>query len=266
MYEQYWGLKENPFKNTFDSRFFYISRAHQQALEMFDFVISQQLGVAMLSGLFGSGKTLLSHVLIERLRDRFIFCVITNPKFSPQEMLAEIAYQLCKKDSLPQTKIELLHTIEEALNNNLQEAKETIIIIDEAQGIEESEVFEELRLLLNLQSNGRPLFNLFLLGHSQLEAKISNNKSLSQRIAVRYHLDRLTNEETRNYLTHRLDIAGSTKPLFNPQAIELIYELSSGIPRKINNLCGMALFLGAQRKIELVDEATVREVNSYLIV
>ena len=195
MYEEYWGLSEKPFQNTPDPKFLYLSGEHEEALMRLIYVVQEKLGAAMLSGVFGCGKTILAWALLKELGENYKSAVVSNPALNSTELLREICYQLGIKESLPYEKTDLMHLIDRILRNNFNDSKDTVIIIDEAHLISDIAVFEELRLLLNLQLKDRFLLTLILIGQPELEEKIINNKQLSQRIAIKYHLDRLNEED-----------------------------------------------------------------------
>jgi general secretion pathway protein A len=153
-----------------------------------------------------------------------------------------------------------LHRLNEILYRNSNEGKNTVVVVDEAQAIEEQKSFEELRLLLNFQLNDSFLLTLILLGQPELKEKIKDLPQLRQRLAVRYHLNAFGEEETRQYVLHRLKIAGAEKEIFLEGAYAEVYKFSGGTPRTINNLCDMALLVGCSEGLDKINEALVREV------
>jgi len=265
MYEAYWGLTEKPFQNTPDPRFLFRSAACEEALSRLLYVVREGLGAAALTGIFGCGKTLISHALVEELGGNCKVALVTNPALSGVALLREITYQLSHRNQLPHEKTELLHTIEEITRNNVQDGKRTVLVVDEAHLIEEQSAFEELRLLLNLQSRETFLLTVLLLGQPELQAKIDQQKPLAQRIALRYHLGPLTLEETTAYITHRLQVAGRSEPVFAPEAIAAIHEATGGIPRRINHLCGLSLLTGFHRQLPAVDLSVIQENAKELV-
>lgn len=261
MYEEYWGLKEKPFENTPDPRFLYYSQQHEEALKRLLYAVKERKGAAMLTGEYGSGKTVLSRALLSKLgEDECEIALIINPSFAPLEFLNEITYQLGVED-FQRTKFEVYHTLNEMLYKNMEENKDTIIIIDEAQAIEEEATFEELRLILNYQLNERFLLTLILLGQPELQEKISKLEQLDQRLGIRYHLNSLDKKDTQGYIAHRLKIASQRENIFEPGAQELVYTKSGGIPRRINNICDLSLFLGYERKAKVINEKIVQEAT-----
>lgn len=263
MYEKYWGLKEKPFQNTPDPRFLYYSAQHKDALLKLDYAVKERMGAAMLTGVFGCGKTVLAQALLEELTpEKHKLAFITHPQMDHIELLMSIASNLGDK-RLPQKKTELLanvviDSIREILLNNFRDGKETVIIIDEAHILDDPKVFEELRLLLNLQLKDRFLLTLLIIGQPELALKIDNLKQLEQRIAIKCHLRSLDREDSERYILHRLKIAGRGEPIFTKSAIDLIYECTGGIPRRINRLCDLSLLSGYIEKAGMIDEPIVR--------
>ncbi len=262
MYEEYWKLKEKPFENVPDPRFLYHSPKHEEALMRMFYAVRERKGAALLTGEYGSGKTILSRVLISELTkkdSKYKVALIVNPKLSPRDFLREILFQIEGTDVVG-GKLQLLHMLNEKLYADLNNDVETVIIIDEAQAIDRPEVFEELRLLLNFQLNNRFLLTLILVGQPELKEKVYKIPQLEQRLAIRYHLNKLDYEEMRQYIIHRCTIAGRENEIFTDDACKVIYEASEGIPRRVNNLCDMGLIVGMMAKAQNVDEKIMQEV------
>jgi len=260
MYEEYWGLKEKPFENTPDPRFFYRSPQHEEALGRLLYVVREGKGAGMLTGVFGCGKTVLGRTLLKELEnDVYKIGFITNPRLETTELLRMILHSLGRKN-LPERKTEVLVALNELLVHNIRDGKKTILIIDEAHTIEEKGVFEEIRLLLNYQLENKFLLTLLLFGQPGLTEEIESNKPLLQRIAIRYNLNPLSLEETKKYVYHRLAIAaGDGSGLFDLKSLEKIYQYSGGIPRRINQICDMCLLIGFDKKKEKIDEEIIKE-------
>lgn len=260
MYEVYWGLTEKPFENTADPRFLYYSHQHEEAFTRITYAIQEQKGLAVLTGVFGCGKTVIAQaVLLSLSKGKYETAFVINPQLSHVELLREVLYGLGLKDNLPTQKTDILHFLNEILHNNVDNGKQTVVIIDEAHLIEDRLIFEELRLLLNFQYKNKFLLTLILLGQPELREKLNNIKQLAQRIAIRYHLSGLNEIETVEYIHHRLKVAGSQKKIFDDKALKVIYELSGGIPRRINQICDMALLSGFVPQLEMIDERTILE-------
>ena len=244
MYLEHWGLDELPFENVPDPRFFYPSAEHQEALlRLFDAVNSRK-GAAMLTGEIGCGKTILSRTLIQDLpADRYEVGLIANPSLSPVEFLKEILYQLGAENT-SDSKLDLLHALNGQVTKSLNAGKDTVVIIDEAQAIDDPATLEELRLLLNFQLNDRFLLTLLLIGQPELREKIGSIEQLEQRISIKFHLGPLKSEETRSYVQTRLEKVNTKRTIFTDDALAAIHRASEGVPRSINNICDISLLLG----------------------
>lgn len=266
MYEAYWNLKERPFVNTPDPKFLYFSKEHEEALSRLRYAVEMNMGGCMLTGVFGCGKTLLNQALIESLEKlgNYKIAFVTNSVLSHVELLRMIAYDLGAK-SLPEKKTEILtdfilQRLEEILYNNNDDGKHTVVIIDEAHIIEDKLIFEELRLLLNFQLKDKFLLTLILSGQPELKNNVESIKQLSQRIPVRCNLERFDEEDTKNYILHRLNVAGCTAAVFEEEAYRVIYERSGGIPRRINNICDMSLLAGFSLNAGLIGMDIISDV------
>ncbi len=259
MYKEYWGLNEMPFENTPDPRFIYYSRQHEEALARALYAVKNRKGAAILTGVFGCGKTLIGQVLLMELaKEKYKVAIVINPRLEAAELLRMIAYLLGVVEP-PIRKTDTLIALNETLLNNMRDGKETVVIIDEAHSIEDNSIFEELRLLLNFQTPDRFLLTLLLFGQPELTQKIETNKQLGQRIAIKCHLEALSLEETKGYIAHRLSVAGGLRQPFSEGAFKIIYDYSSGIPRRINQICDVCLLAAFDKGLDKIDETFVME-------
>jgi general secretion pathway protein A len=191
--------------------------------------------------------------------ERYEIGLLTNPSWSPVDFLREALYQL-GLEARDKTKSELLHSLNDVFFRNFREGRDTVLIVDEAQLIEDDAVFEELRLLMNFQTDDRFLVTLLLIGSPELRERVRRLKHLDQRITIRYHLNTLDDTHTAAYVTHRLKMASRSTPIFTDEAIKLIFDFTRGTPREINNLCDVALLVGFTKRVTEIDEKIVAEV------
>ncbi len=260
MYEKYWGLNELPFENVPDPRFMYHSTQHEEALMRLLYATKAQKGAAMLSGEVGCGKTTVSRAFVQELSsEEYEVGIIANPSMAALDFLKEILYQL-GIEKTADSKPELLHILNDAMLQNLNKKKKTVLIVDDAQAIEDVVTFEELRLLLNFQLNNQFLLTLILIGQPELRDKVVKIPQLDSRISIRYHLKPLDIKETAQYILFRLKIAGMQRNIFTKEAIEKIHEYTGGVPRKINNTCDLSLLVGFSKKIELIDSKIIQQL------
>ena len=264
MYCEYWGLKEMPFENTPDPRFLYYSPQHQEGLSRMLYVIEQRKGAGMLTGVYGCGKTVLARAIFNSLnKNVYQIAFIKNPHLKSVEILRAVARQL-GAENLPDKITDMstdhfVEVIDNILLNNIKDGRETLIIVDEGHVIDDMDVFEELRLLLNFQAGERFLLTLLLIGQPELKDRVHKNKQLLQRIAMGYHLEPLGKEEISGYIGHRMEVAGGKGDIFTKDAVEVIFENSGGIPRRINQICDMSLVTGFAKKQDRVNGKIVKE-------
>jgi len=267
MYIEYWGLKELPFENVPDSRFFYHSAQHEEGLSRLQYAVENKKGAAMLTGIYGCGKTVLAKTLLAGLKRRnYQIAFIDNPQLRAVELLRSIARHL-GAEGLPNKFSDMsvdyfLEVIENILINNSKDGRETLLVIDEAHVITDLDVFEQLRMLLNFQSENRFLLTLILMGQSELQERVAKIKQLLQRIVLSFHIGPLSEEETGNYISHRLSVSGASAQLFEPDAVKSIFKASGGIPRRINHICDLCLFVGSGNNSKSVDSGIVETTMS----
>jgi len=139
-----------------------------------------------------------------------------------------------------------------------------VIIVDEAQSVKDPKTLEELRLLLNFQLNNRFLLTLIIIGQPELREIIDKFKQLKQRLAIRYHLNPLNSKDTKEYILHRLEIAGAKNSIFMSSVYDSIWQNSGGVPREINTICDMCLLLGFTKKAKGINQNLVEKAVSGL--
>jgi general secretion pathway protein A len=262
MYENFYGLKENPFNVTPNPEYIYLGEDHREALAQLLYGVKEKKGFVVITGDVGAGKTTLIHYLLEKLdgnghtRTAFLF----NPKLTVNDFIQYILKDLGVRFQ-GQTKGEYLHTLHRYLLNAFRRDEKVVLIVDEAHGLN-PELLEEIRLLSNLETSKSKLLQIVLVGQTELDKTLSQPefRQLKQRINLRYHLPPLSEKETREYIEKRLRIAGAKGPIFTEKAMKEIYIKSGGIPRLINILCDNALLNGYALDQKLVDEKSVREV------
>jgi len=259
MYLSYWEFQKFPFENVPDPNFLYLSRYHEEALSRLLYIALMRKGGGLLTGEIGCGKTTLTQALLDRLsEDRFDVGLITNPSLEPKEFLQEVLYRFNVSD-VPKSKVEILQIFNNRMFRNMKEGKENLLIIDEAQTIQYA-TFEEIRLLLNSRLNERFLLTIILVGQPELRIKIKGMDQLEQRLPIRYHLIPFNFKETACYIIFRQKKAGSKRNVFSRQAVERIYEHTKGVPRKINNMCDLALLIGYNQKRKIIASKIIENI------
>lgn len=262
MYEEFFGLREQPFGMTPDPRFLYLSRGHKEALARLIYGVNERKGFVEITGEVGVGKTILSRALLRRLDKGAKVSFVTNTRLTPTELLLSILNDLDVKIG-ESSKGKLLTELNNVLHYQLVHDSNVVVVVDEAQNLD-FELLEELRMLSNLETDTEKLIQILLLGQPELIAKLNDSRlaQLKQRISIQYHIAPLNREETSEYIHHRLKIAGysGTSPLFTQEAEDKIFEYSRGLPRSINSLCDNALLTGYVRETKEIAPDVIVEV------
>ncbi len=263
MYEKFFGFQEKPFSTTPDSKFFFPSPKHLEALNSLRYAISERKGFVVITGEIGAGKTTVCRSLLNQLDQDTKVAVITNTHLNQKELLETVLEEF-EIEFATGSKRKLLSQLNKYLIRQLAENINTVLIIDEAQNLTQK-VLEEVRMLSNLETEKEKLIQIILLGQPQLKKKLqhANLAQFKQRIAVYYHLYALTRKETQDYIHHRLGLAAAdaaAAPIFTPEALEEIYTYSKGIPRLINLASDSALLSAYVMNIKQINDEIIREV------
>jgi type II secretory pathway predicted ATPase ExeA len=265
VYKTYFGLREKPFGKTPDPRFLFLSQGHEEALARLEYAVEER-EIALLTGDVGCGKTTLSRALMDRCGTVCRFVLIFNPRMGALEFLRTVAHGL-EIDQPARSKDDLLRQITGVLYDLYRASVCPVLVIDEAQTINDLEVFDEIRLLTNYQLDHHNLLSVLIMGQPELRSVLRYEplEPLRQRIALQYHLQPLSLEETMEYLDFRIAAAGGSAGLFTPDALQAIHELSGGVPRRINAIATNALLVAYGADAAVIDAAIVHEVRAEVI-
>ena len=266
MYEKFFGFTEKPFRMTPDTRYFYPSAKHLDALNHMVYAIEERRGFVVITGEIGSGKTTLSRVLFQKLDPRTKTAIIRNTHLSAKDLVALVLEELEIPYRPGASKTHLIGLLNEFLVEQLREDNNVVLLIDEAQNLRPS-VLEEVRMLSNLETETEKLIQIILMGQPELKQKLwlKELTQLRQRVTLHYHLTPLNEFETVAYISHRLHIAGANSaPIFQSDALPKIFQYTKGVPRLINGLCDRALLTGYVNEARTIGPEIVDEVAAEL--
>jgi general secretion pathway protein A len=263
MYAAHFGLKREPFSIAPDPRYLFMSERHREALAHLLYGVRGGGGFVLLTGEIGAGKTTVCRCFLEQVPKRCNVAYIFNPKLTALELLQsvceEFRIEVRSRASASATLKDHVDALNEYLLRTHAAGQNSVLIIDEAQNLS-IDVLEQLRLLTNLETNERKLLQIILIGQPELRDMLLKPEleQLAQRVVARFHLDPLAEEETAHYIKHRLSVAGMNGLIpFDREARHRIFELTRGVPRRINLLCDRALLGAYASGRQRVDKAIV---------
>lgn len=262
MYETFYSFRKKPFQLNPDPEFFFNSAVHKRALAYLRYGLAQGEGFIVVTGSPGTGKTMLVKALFESIRNEEIVAgLMVTSQVGAEDTLRIIAATF----GLPfdgDVKAVLLKNLENFFKLKAREGKRVLLVVDEAQNLPPQSM-EELRMLLNFELDGHPMFQVFMLGQDDLRSTLQAESMIQvrQRITATYHLQPLDQEETRDYVLHRLTTAGwQSDPEFTAEAFAEVHRFTGGIPRLINNLCDRLLLYGFLEELHVLNLDAVRLV------
>lgn len=261
-YEQFYHLREQPFSNTPDPRFFFEVEQHAEVLARLMHAVNTMKGLAVVIGDVGTGKTTLARHMLDQLDDQqyeSALLVIIHTAITSEWLLRKIASQIGVEE-VAEDKVNILSQIYQRLVELHQAGRKAIVLIDEANMLQQQDLMEELRGFLNLEVPGSKLITFILFGLPNLETNLALDAPLVQRVAVKCRLTSLKPETTKAYIRHRLKVAGATREIFSDEVLNQIAIESQGIPRLINIIGDNVLLEGYLLKREKIDVQLVKDV------
>jgi len=264
MYEAHYNFTEKPFTVSPDPRFLWLGEKHKEALAFLKYGILNDVGLLLLTGDVGTGKTTLANALVNGLEDDDFVATISDPKLERLEFFNYLAHSLNINRKFD-NKGDFILAFTKYLHCQYENGKKTLLIIDEAQSIP-FELLEEIRLISNIERADTKLLNIFFVGQSEFNTLLLKHelRALRQRIVTWHNIDALTNDETKQYVEHRLKIAGGRREIFTQEAIHGIYSFSKGYPRKINVICDYALLSGYASDLQRINARVINECSKEL--
>ena len=236
-----------PFDSTRDTRYFFPSAGHAEALSRLLFLAEDRnMGMGLLTGEIGSGKTLLRTVLHSRLSpDSHVRVSIENGLLAFDDLLLEILSQVqsqrLRASDYPD-RYSRLAAFKRLLTEQIaSHNRHLVIMLDEAQQLD-PRCLDAIKGLTNISSERQNYLTVILIGQPELRAHLRQIPQVDQRVSLRFHLTALSADETREYVRHRLAVAGYRGAFpFDDDAFDILFRASHGIPREVNRICKVAL-------------------------
>ncbi len=262
MYEKFYRLLGNPFALTPDPAYFFLGRQHQRALTLLEYALHQGTCFALISGEIGSGKTTVVNYLLGRAQRGLRVGLMTNTHPGIGSLLPWVMQSL----SVPMprgaaTASDLYAAFAQFLERERRARRRAVLIIDEAQNLT-ADALEELRVLSNLNAGEDLVLQTVLVGQPEIRDTLrsARMRQFAQRIAVDCHIAPLTHEETHQYISHRLGVAGGNPDIISFEACERVHASTGGVPRLINQVCDTALVYGFAEQRNPIDPQIIELV------
>ena len=258
-YLNHFNLQEQPFRLTPDPDFVYWSKQHARAKAYMESTIWLADGFVIITGEVGSGKTTLLQSFLAELDDNVVYAVVSQTQLTATQFLQAILTEFGFKP-FNKRKVELLDMLNMFLIEQYSNGKKVLLIVDEAQNLSRK-VLEEIRLLSGIETHKEKVLRIILAGQPELKETLDSPslRQLVQRVRLRFHLGPLDRREMREYIEHRLEVAGGeNRALFADDTFDIIHRYTGGVPRLINTLCDSALLCS------FADEKTIVDLDSVM--
>ncbi len=261
-YTDYFDFEREPFSNAPNDKFYFDGEQHNQALHRLKYSVDSNKGLAVLVGGVGTGKTTLARRMLDDLpveKYESSLLVMIHSGITPEWILSRICMQLGVRnpDISP---LKMLKQLYERLIQIDREGRKAVVLIDEAQMLHTRELMEEFRGLLNLEIPDKKLLNIVFFGLPELDDVLKLDAPLAQRVAFKYRLKPLSEDETCRYINHRLRVINCTSSPFLDQALPAVHKYAGGVPRLINTICDNALFEAYMRRADKIGPELVSDV------
>jgi len=270
MYLEHFHLTEKPFSTSPDPRFFYLSAQHREAIAKTEYAVTERLGLSVVYGDVGTGKTTISRLLLQKFRDEHQFnaVLLTHPSYPSENQLLRAICQEFRIGKSAKAKLDLLTLFQAYLIDEWKHGHRPVLIIDEAQTLKPP-LLELLRQLLNFETNTEKLLQVVLFGQNELRDRLDRKPNLKSRVAMWGALTTLTRDDTEAMLRFRYQVAGGAELPFPPAVLERVYRYARGVPRTTCIICDNAMLktflLGGNAVVEAVVDTVYGEMTGHVI-
>jgi general secretion pathway protein A len=264
MYQAYWGLADSPFRGHLDVKTFYQAPTQDEALARLHFLVEEQRTLGLLLGNSGSGKSLVLEVFAGELRRAGQDVALVNIGLvGIEEFLWRLAGQLGVEVLGDATQFKLVRAIDDLLTARTYQQLATVILLDDADEARE-EVIEHVVRFSQLAAIRDP--RLTTVASAQSRRVDHLGARLLELSELRIDLEGWELDDTIAYIRAALARAGRSTPLFTPDGLRRLHELSGGIPRRVKQMADLALIAGAGQNLTQIESETIEAVFHELAV
>lgn len=261
IYTAHFGLRERPFTLLPDPDFLYWAPQHERAFAMLEYGLVTRAPITLITGEVGAGKTTLLQQLLRALGPEVRVGMIANAHGDRGELLRWVLMALGEAAPTPSGYVDLFARFQAYLIAEYAAGRRVVLIFDEAQNLSR-ESLEELRMFTNINAGKDELLQLVLVGQPELRDTIRrpDMTQFAQRVAASFHLPAMDGPTVRNYIRHRLAVAGADHDIFSPAAADAVHDATGGVPRLVNQLCDLAMVYAYTKGHKRVMRLTVQQV------
>jgi general secretion pathway protein A len=263
MYNEYYGFSDSPFENNLDQKFLYLSEDHKEVLAALLYFVKAKKSFALVCGDVGTGKTMLINWFLSRLPESIQPVIISSPFLNSQDLLVYLTKILHIERVESEGILELMDKVKNALIVSKEQKRQLVLIVDEAHLLSD-QALEEIRLLSNLETPEQKLLQILLVGQYELSYKLDRPemRHLRQRINVNRFLSHLNSQETIQYIDYRLkQVRSSFAAVFEPECQNLIFKMTGGLPRRVNQICDNALLISMAEGVSKVNPKILKKAE-----
>lgn len=263
IYTDHFGLQARPFALSPDPDFLFWSPGHRRAFAMLEYGLLTRAPITLITGDVGAGKTTLLHHLLRGLPGDLRIGLVANPSGDREDLLRFVLSAFDQTSAPGATYVDLFNQLQAYLIGEYAQGRRVVLVFDEAQSLSPA-ALEELRMLTNINRGQDELLQLVLLGQPELLARVRapEMSQFAQRVAAAFHLRPMQPREVAAYIRHRMAVAGAVRPIFRPDALAAIAEVTRGVPRLVNQLCDLALVYAFTAGRKTIGAGVIAEVLS----
>jgi general secretion pathway protein A len=263
MYNDYFAFTDSPFENNLDQKFLFLSEDHKEVLAGLWYFLKAKKSFALVCGDVGTGKTMLINKFLEGLPESIQPVIISSPFVNSQDLLLYLAGTLNLEAGADGGVLNLMDRVKNALIAAGDQQRQMVLIVDEAHLLTD-QALEEIRLLSNLETPEQKLLQILLVGQYELSYKLDRPemRHLRQRLNVNRFLSHMSSQETILYIDHRLkQVRSSFASVFEPKCQKLIFKMTGGVPRRVNQICDNALLIAMGEGASKVTPKILKKAN-----